>query len=48
MVSQGLLDQNVFTLKLPSDDSDTGDGGITFGGTNKDRYSGDLTRVPPD
>lgn len=46
MVAQGLLDENVFGLRLPSDDSEPGDGEISFGGVNNDSFTGELIRIP--
>ena len=44
IVSQGLLDENVFGLRLPSDDNTGGE--LTLGGTSKDSYTGDLITIP--
>jgi len=44
MISRGLLDENVFGLRLPSDNNTGGE--LTLGGTNKDSYSDDLISIP--
>ncbi len=44
MVSQGLLDENDFALKLPLGDSDDSNGELTFGGINEDLFTDNLIR----
>ncbi len=44
MVSQDLLDRNLFSLKLPSSDEDPGE--ILFGDVNPDLFVGDLKTLP--
>ncbi|KAI9702695.1 MAG: Vacuolar protease A [Bogoriella megaspora] len=43
MLSEGALDRNMFAMKLPSY-MQTGD--ITFGGTNRDFYKGEIIQIP--
>ena len=44
IVSHGLLDENIFGLRLPSDDNTGGE--LTLGGTNKDSYIDKLVTIP--
>ena len=44
IVSQGLLDKNVFGLRFPSDDNTGGE--LTLGGTKNDSYTDDLITIP--
>ncbi|EDV91898.1 lysosomal aspartic protease [Drosophila grimshawi] len=47
MVSQGLVDQSVFSFYLARAGTSTTDGGeLIFGGSDSSLYSGDLTYVP--
>lgn len=45
MISHGLLDKNIFALKLPLDDSNDGDGELTVGSMNEDMFTGDMTKI---
>ena len=44
MVSQRVLDKNIFGLRLPSDGLTEGE--LTIGGTNPNSYLGDLVTIP--
>merc|ERR1712232_700544 len=44
MVASKMLDEPVFAFALPSDASSKGE--LSFGGVDKDKYSGDFTYVP--
>ncbi|KAG9241045.1 putative vacuolar protease A [Calycina marina] len=44
MVNQGLLDASVFSFYLGDAEDDNSE--VTFGGVNKDHYTGDLTTIP--
>jgi saccharopepsin len=44
MISQGVLDANMFSVKLPSPEND--DGEIMFGGYNEDAFEGELSTHP--
>jgi len=44
MVSLNMLDEPVFAFSLPSDSGATGE--LSFGGVDKDKYTGDFTYVP--
>jgi saccharopepsin len=45
MVEQGLLDEPVFAFYL-SDTANGDESEVTFGGVNKDRYTGKITNIP--
>ncbi|TVY57587.1 Vacuolar protease A [Lachnellula cervina] len=46
MVEQGLLDDPVFAFYLGNADSEGDDSEATFGGINKDHYTGKITDIP--
>ncbi|TVY41888.1 Vacuolar protease A [Lachnellula occidentalis] len=46
MIEQGLLDDPVFAFYLGNADSEGDDSEATFGGINKDHYTGKITEIP--
>jgi saccharopepsin len=46
MVEQGLLDEKVFAFYLGNADSEGDESEATFGGINKDHYTGKITEIP--
>ncbi|KAI9872910.1 MAG: Vacuolar protease A, partial [Pleopsidium flavum] len=45
MVAQGVLDENLFSLRMSRGDND-GPGELTLGGVNEDLYTGDMITMP--
>lgn len=46
MIEQGLLDEPVFAFYLGSTENDAEGSEATFGGVNKDHYTGKITEIP--
>ncbi len=46
MINQGLLSEHVFAFYFGNASLEGDEAEITFGGTNKDHYSGDLVKLP--
>lgn len=46
MINQGLLDEPVFAFYLGDTNNEGDESEVTFGGINKDHYTGKMTKIP--